>query len=117
MTGRWTGVMPATRIHSAEYLSGRIWGTAKACRAELRVTYSRGAGSKVKVIEHFKVTIWGPKARRRARFVCTKLTYVTPGVSYNPDTFTGTLNLTLTRFRGRVRDTAGSTSPVQLDRK
>jgi hypothetical protein len=109
--------MPATRTTSAEYLSGRIWGTAKACRAELRVSDSPGAGGKLKVIEHFKVTIWGPRARRRARFVCTKLTHVAFGSAYNPDTFTGTLNLTLTRFRGRVRDTAGATSPVLLDKK
>lgn len=116
MTGRWTGLMPATRLHAADFLRGRIWGTAKACRALFRVSYQQ-SGVKVRVIEYFKVTIWGPKTRRRARFVCTKITYVTPGSSYSKDTFTGTLNVNLTRFRGTVRDTAGSTSLVHLNKK
>lgn len=116
MTGTWTGIMPSTGTHPAEYLRGRVWGTAKACRARLRVSYSRTAGAKTVVIEHFKVTIWGPRSRRRAKFVCTKITYVTPA-SYSKDTFTGTLNLHLTRFRGKVRDTAGSTSPVYLKKR
>jgi len=116
MTGQWTGVMPATRRHAADYLRGRIWGTAKACRARFGISY-RPDGAKVRVIEYFKVTIWGPKARRRARFVCTKITILPSGGGYAKDTFTGTLNINLTRFKGNVRDTAASTSRVYLNKK
>lgn len=108
--------MPATRSHPAEYLRGRIWGTARSCRARFHVSYVN-RGRKVRLIEHFKVTLWGPKTRRSARFVCTRISYVTPGVSYSKDTFTGTLNISLTRYSGTVLDTSGSTSPVMLKKK
>lgn len=116
MTGQWTGIMPATSKHTAEYLQGRVWGTARSCRARFAVSYGSG-GRKVKVIEYFKVTLSGPKTRRQARFVCTRLTYVTPGIRYSKDTFTGTMNINLTRFKGTVRDTAASTSPIYLKKK
>jgi hypothetical protein len=116
MTGQWTGIMPATSKHAAEYLQGRIWGTVRSCRARFAVSYS-SRGRKVKVIEYFKVTLRGPKTRRRARFVCTRLTHVTPGIRYSKDTFTGTMNINLTRFKGTVRDTSASTSPVILKKK
>jgi len=116
MTGGWTGVMPATGSHPAEYLRGRIWGTARSCRARFDVSYLSG-GRKVTVIEHFTVTLWGPRARRSARFVCTRISYVTPGVRYSKDTFTGTLNINLTRYSGTVLDTSSSTSPVVLTKQ
>lgn len=116
MTGRWTGLMPATSRHSADYLRGRIWGTAKACRARFSISY-RPDGTQVRVIEYFKVTIWGPKARRRARFVCTKIAIMPSGGGYAKDTFNGMLNINLTRFKGTVRDTAANTSQVYLNKK
>ncbi len=117
MTGKWTGAMPATRRHPIAYIRGRIWGTAKACQARFHVSYRSRSGSQEAVIEYFKVTIGGTKSRRRAKLVCTRLTKVTSGASYSKDTFTGTLNVSLTRFRGTSRDTAGSTSPVYLNKK
>ncbi len=117
MNGRWTGAMPATRRHPIAHLQGRIWGTVATCRARFRVSYKLRSGSLQTVIEYFKVTIGGSAGRRRAKFVCTKVTKVTSGASYSKDTFTGTLNLRLTRFSGTTRDTAGSTSPVYLNKK
>jgi len=111
--------MPATRRHRAAYLKGRIWGTVTACRARFRVSYQTSSGSNKVVIEYFRVTVGkvGTKGRRRATFVCTKLTVVSSGTSYSKDTFMGTLSYGLTRFRGTTRDTAGSTSRVRLNKK
>lgn len=117
MTGTWIGAMPATKRHPVAHIRGRIWGTAKACRARFHVSYKTSSGSHQAVIEYFKVTIGGTKRRRRATLVCTKLTKVTSGASYSKDTFFGTLNINLTRFQGTTRDTAGSTSPVYLNKK
>ena len=116
MKGRWKGQMPAVGRHPVAHMRGRVWGTAKACRALFYVSYKEYGRTKT-VIEYFTVTIWGPPARRRARFACTKVTPVTPGVMYSKDTFVGTLDVTLTRFKGTCRDTSGSSSPVWFNKK
>ncbi len=116
MKGRWIGQMPAVRSHPVSHMRGRIWGTAKACRAQFHISF-KSRGRTQTVIEYFKVIISGSRTRRRARFVGTKVTMVTPGVGYSKDTFTGFLNVNLTRFKGVCRDTNGATSPVWFNKK
>ena len=116
MTGTWTGIMPATGTHGAQYLKGRIWGSRKACYAKFDVTYRKGA-TRAQVIEYFDVTLWGTKKARGARFTCTRLVYVRQRSGYSKDNFTGKLNLTHTLFKGKVLDASGATGAIILKKK
>ncbi len=109
MAGRWKGEMVINPVHRVD---GRVSGTAKACKARLRISF-HSRGRTAWVVQDFTITFKGAAVTFRGRRIVANGS----GSGYSLDTFTGRLNASRTRFRGTLRDTQNVTGPVLLNRK